>query len=276
VRVKRRHRQDILRSLALGLVIIFCLFPIIMIVVTSLKTRVVAMAMPPVWIFRPTLDNYTEIFSMYDFALYFKNSIIAASVSTLVAVVLGAPAAYVLARYSFRAKENLAFWILSQRMTPAIAAIIPLFILLRTVRLLDTLVGLIIVYTTFNLPFLIWMMRGFFEDLPIELEESAMVDGCSRYGAFFRVALVLAAPGLAAAAIFTFLFTWNEFLFALILTGTQARTMPVAVQLFMRETGIDWTHMCAAAVVMMIPMLIFTLFIQRYLVRGLTFGAVKG
>ncbi len=274
--LKRRQRQDILRSIGLGLVIIFCLFPIIMIVVTSLKTRVVAMAMPPVWIFRPTLDNYTEIFSMYDFALYFKNSIIAASVSTLVAVVLGAPAAYVLARYSFRAKENLAFWILSQRMTPAIAAIIPLFILLRTVRLLDTLVGLIIVYTTFNLPFLIWMMRGFFEDLPIELEESAMVDGCSRYGAFFRVALVLAAPGLAAAAIFTFLFTWNEFLFALILTGTQARTMPVAVQLFMRETGIDWTHMCAAAVVMMIPMLIFTLFIQRYLVRGLTFGAVKG
>ena len=276
MRLKRRHRQDILRAFLLLLVLIFCLFPIIMIVVTSLKTRVDAMAMPPVWIFKPTFANYTGIFSMYDFALYFKNSIIAASVSTLVAVVLGAPAAYVLARYKFRAKENLAFWILSQRMTPAIAAIIPLFILLRTVSLLDTLVGLIIVYTTFNLPFLIWMMRGFFEDLPIELEESAMVDGCSRYGAFFRVALVLAAPGLAAAAIFTFLFTWNEFLFALILTGTRARTMPVAVQLFMRETGIDWTHMCAAAVVMMIPMLIFTMFIQRYLVRGLTFGAVKG
>ena len=276
MRLKRRHRQDILRAFLLLLVLIFCLFPIIMIVVTSLKTRVDAMAMPPVWIFKPTFANYTEIFSMYDFALYFKNSIIAASVSTLVAVVLGAPAAYVLARYKFRAKENLAFWILSQRMTPAIAAIIPLFILLRTVSLLDTLVGLIIVYTTFNLPFLIWMMRGFFEDLPIELEESAMVDGCSRYGAFFRISLVLAAPGLAAAAIFTFLFTWNEFLFALILTGTRARTMPVAVQLFMRETGIDWTHMCAAAVVMMIPMLIFTMFIQRYLVRGLTFGAVKG
>ena len=276
MRLKRRHRQDILRAFLLLLVLIFCLFPIIMIVVTSLKTRVDAMAMPPVWIFKPTFANYTEIFSMYDFALYFKNSIIAASVSTLVAVVLGAPAAYVLARYKFRAKENLAFWILSQRMTPAIAAIIPLFILLRTVSLLDTLAGLIIVYTTFNLPFLIWMMRGFFEDLPMELEECAMVDGCSRYGAFFRVALVLAAPGLAAAAIFTFLFTWNEFLFALILTGTRARTMPVAVQLFMRETGIDWTHMCAAAVVMMIPMLIFTMFIQRYLVRGLTFGAVKG
>jgi multiple sugar transport system permease protein len=212
---------------------------------------------------------------MYDFSHFIQNSAIAAVSSTAVAVIFGAPAAYTLARFRFKARSNLAFWILSLRMTPPIAAIIPLFILLRTFQLLDTLQGLILVYTTFNLPFVIWLMRGFFEDLPIELEESAMVEGCSRYGAFFRVALVLASPGLAAAAIFTFLFTWNEFLFALILTGTSARTMPVAVQLFMRETGIDWGHMCAAAVVMMVPMLIFTLFIKRYLVRGLTFGAVK-
>lgn len=257
-------------------VVAFALAPIVMIVVTSLKTRVDAMAMPPVWFFKPTFSNYSGIFKLYDMGLYFKNSMIAALASTLVTVILGTPAAYVFARVRFRAKENLAFWILSQRMTPPIAAIIPLFIMLRTLSLLDTLWGLVLVYTTFNLPFLIWMMRSFFEDLPVELEENALVDGCSRYGAFFRVALVLAAPGLAAAAIFTFLFTWNEFVFALILTGTRSMTMPVAVQFFQRETGIDWGHSCAAAVTMMVPMLLFTLFIQRYLVRGLTFGAVKG
>jgi multiple sugar transport system permease protein len=133
----------------------------------------------------------------------------------------------------------------------------------------------VLVYCTFNIPFIVWMMRGFFEDLPVELEESAMVDGCSRLGAFSRIALVLAAPGLASTAILTFLFTWNEFIFALILTATSARTMPVAVQLFMRETGILWGHMTAAAVFMMVPTVILTFFIQRYLVRGLTFGAVK-
>ena len=271
----RRQRRRIVRGILIGLVVVFCLFPIVMIVLTSLKKRIDALAMPPVWIFVPTFVNYSEIFWMYDFSLYFKNSAIAALASTAVALLLGAPAAYSLARFKFRGESNLAFWILSLRMTPAIAAIIPLFILLRNFRLLDTLQGLVVVYTTFNLPFVIWIMRGFFEDLPIELEESAMVDGCSRYGSFLRIALPLAAPGLSAAAIFTFLFTWNEFLFALILTGTSARTMPVAVQLFMRETGIDWGHMCAVAAVMMIPMLIFTLFIQRYLVRGLTFGAIK-
>jgi multiple sugar transport system permease protein len=273
--MKRRQRQDIVRAILIALVLIFILFPIIMIIMTSLKTRIDALAVPPVLIFKPTFVNYTEIFSMYDFSLYLRNSAIAAILSTVIAVLLGAPAAYSLARFRFRAKSNLAFWILSLRMTPPIAAIIPLFILLRYFTLLDTIGGLVLVYTSFNLPFVIWLMRGFFEDLPVELEESAMVEGCSRYGAFFRVAMVLAAPGLSAAAIFTFLFTWNEFLFALILTGTSARTMPVAVQLFMRETGIDWGHMCAAAVVMMVPMLIVTLFIQRYLVRGLTFGAVK-
>ena len=170
----------------------------------------------------------------------------------------------------------MAFWILSIRMTPAIAAVIPIFIMLRTVRLLDNQVGLILVYSVLlNLPFVVWMMRGFFEDLPVELEESAMVDGCSRLGAFARIALVLASPGLASTAILTFLFAWNEFVFALILTATSARTMPVAVQLFMRETGILWGQMTSAAVVMMVPVIILTFFIQRYLVRGLTFGAIK-
>jgi multiple sugar transport system permease protein len=265
----------IIKRLLVVLVAVFFLFPIVLIILTSIKSRVDALAFPPVWIFQPTSSNFREIFDLYDFDLYFRNTLVAASAGTLFAMILGVPAAYSLARHKFRGQSNLAFWILSIRMTPAIAAIIPLFILLRTLRLLDNLLGLVLVYSTFNIPFVVWMMRGFFEDLPVELEESAMVDGCSRLGAFNRIALVLAAPGLASTAILTFLFTWNEFVFALILTATSARTMPVAVQLFMRETGILWGHMTAAAVVMMVPTVILTFFIQRYLVRGLTFGAVK-
>ena len=266
----------IVRRLLILLLAIFFLFPIVLIFLTSLKTRVDALAFPPVWIFKPTLENFREIFWLYDFNLFFRNSLIAASGSTLFAMLLGVPAAYSLARHRFRGQSNVAFWILSIRMTPPIAAIIPLFILLRTVRLLDSLVGLILIYSVLlNVPFVVWMMRGFFEDLPVELEESALVDGCSRFGAFSRIALVLAAPGLASTAILIFLFSWNEFIFALILTATSARTMPVAVQLFMRETGILWGHMTAAAVVMMLPVIVLVFFIQRYLVRGLTFGAVK-
>jgi multiple sugar transport system permease protein len=275
--MKRRKIKpiEIIYRILTGLVVVFFLFPIFMIVITSLKSRVDALAVPPVWIFKPSFSNYLEIFSMYNFAFFFRNSLIVATLGTLVAVVLGVPAAYSLARHSFSGESNLSFWILSQRMTPAIAVIIPFFILLRTFGLIDSHLGLIIIYTSFNLPFIIWMMRGFFEDIPVEIEESALVDGCSRFGTFFRVALPLVAPGLSAAAIFTFLFTWNEFLFALILTGRNAETMPVAVQLFMRETGIDWGHMTAAAVVMIVPMMIFTFFAQRFLVRGLTFGAIK-
>lgn len=266
---------DVLYALVIVLVVVFFLGPIIMIIITSLKSRVDALAIPPVWIFKPSFQSYSEIFSLYNFFAYFLNSLIVATFGTLAALLLGVPAAYSLARHTFRGQSNLSFWILSIRMTPPVAVIIPLFIFFRTLHLLDTHLGLVIVYLSFNLPFVVWMMRSFFQDLPVELEECAMVDGCSRFGAFLRVALPLAAPGLAAAAIFTFLFTWNEFLFALILTGRNAQTMPVAVQLFMRETGINWGHMTAAAVVMMIPMVAFTLFVQRYLVRGLTFGAIK-
>lgn len=275
--MKRRKFRPInlFYALATAAVVAFFVLPIVLIIMTSLKTRVDALAMPPVWIFRPVFFNYVDIFRENDFGKYFMNSLIVATLGTAFALLLGVPAAYSLARRTFKRESDVSFWILSQRMMPAIAVIIPMFILLRTVRLLDTYWALIIVYVTFNLPFIIWTMRGFFQDLPIEMEESAMVDGCSRFGAFRRIAVPLVAPGLASAAIFTFLFTWNEFLFALILTGRNTATMPVAVQLFMKETGIDWGRMTAAATIMMIPTLLFTLVAQRFLVRGLTFGAVK-
>jgi multiple sugar transport system permease protein len=274
--VVRTGVWPVIRRILILLLAIFFLAPVVLIFLTSIKTRLDALAFPPVWLFKPTFANFEEIFELHDFGRYFMNSLVVASMSTLLALVLGVPAAYSLARHKFRGQQHVAFWILSIRMTPAIAAVIPIFIMLRTVRLLDNQIGLILVYSVLlNLPFVVWMMRGFFEDLPVELEESAMVDGCSRLGAFTRIALVLASPGLASTAILTFLFAWNEFVFALILTATSARTMPVAVQLFMRETGILWGQMTSAAVVMMVPVIILTFFIQRYLVRGLTFGAIK-
>jgi multiple sugar transport system permease protein len=263
------------RRVFIGLVLVFFFAPILLIILTSLKTRIDALASPPVWFFKPTIINYVHIFTGYEFAKYFRNSLIAGTTSTVVCMILASLAAYGLARFRFWGKNGLAFWILSLRMTPAIASVIPIFILMRTIDQIDKLPGLIAVYTAINLPLGIWILRGFFEDIPPEIEESALVDGCSRLGAFIRMSLPLALPGLSATAILIFLFIWNEFLFALILTGHDAQTMPVAVTLFMRETGIDWGYMTAAASLMMLPTLISTVFIQKGLVRGLTFGAIK-
>ncbi len=267
--------EQVLRRVAIGVVLAVCLLPIVLIVATSFKTRVDAVAASPFALFRPTLDNYAHIFGEYDFGHFARNSLVASVSSTLAALALGSLAAYGLARFRFRGRGGLAYWILSLRMTPAIASIIPLFIMLREVRLVDSLLGLAIVYTASNLPLAIWMMKGFFDDLPIDMEESALVDGSSRLRAFATIALPLVAPGLAATAILCFVFTWNEFLFALILTGRNTQTLPVAVTLFVRETGIDWGYMTAAASLMMLPMVIATLFVRRGLARGLTMGAVK-
>ncbi len=273
-RLKRQVESAVV-TIAVLIVLLVCLFPILMMLMTALKTPNDAVAMPPVWFFKPTLTNFKDVFNMYPLWMYMRNSIICALASTAIAIVLGAPAAYSLARFQFKSKENLAVWILSTRMAPPIAAVIPYFILLRIIGLLDTRIGLIIIYVATSLPFVVWIMRGFFDELPRELEESAMVDGCSHYGAMFRIAFPLSAPGLAASAILIFIFNWNEFLFALLLTGRRARTMPVAVPLFMKEFGIQWGYMAATAIIMIVPLFIFTLFIQRYLVRGLTMGAIK-
>lgn len=271
----RRRRGDILVEISTWLVLGVFLFPVLYLVLTSLKTQVDAFKYPPAWIFMPTFSNYTEVFDLYPFWQFLVNSLVVASASTIAAVLLGAMAAYALARFTFRRSKDLAFWILSIRMTPPVAAIIPIFILMRTLGLLDTRASMIIAYSTMNLPFATWLLRGFFREIPRELDESALVDGCSWFTAFLRVALPLAAPGLVVTAIFVFIFSWNEFLFALILTATKSETLPVAVTGFIRETGIMWGHMAAAGVVIMMPMVLVSLAVQRYMVRGLTMGAIK-
>ena len=252
------------------------LFPPVVLFVTSIKTDIDALSFPPKWIFDPTLKNYVDILNTSPLVDYALNSLIVASLNTLLCLIVGSMAAYGLARFKFRGADNIAFWILSIRMMPPVAAIIPIYILMKNLGLLDTPWCLVITYLTFNLPFVVWMMKGFFEEIPREIEESALIDGCSDFSVFFRIALPLVAPGLAATAIMVFIFSWNEFLFALILTGTKAVTLPVGIIGYMKETGINWGYMTAGGILALIPVIVFMVLVQKHLVKGLTLGALKG
>jgi multiple sugar transport system permease protein len=259
------------------LAVVVWLFPIFWMVVTSLKTRLEAFAFPPVWLFHPTLESYVASFtggsSMW---IFLQNSVIVALGSTVVTVAAGAPAAYVLARFQVRGKHHLSFWILSSRFAPAAAIVLPMFLLLRRVGLLDTYAGMVAAYTALNLPLAVWLLRGFFADLPRDVEESALIDGSTHFGAFWRVALPLAVPGVVATAIFAAIFAWNEFLLALVLTGINMKTMPVAIIGFWTTSDLRWGQFMATGTVTVLTILLFALLVQRFLVRAMTLGALKG
>jgi multiple sugar transport system permease protein len=263
-----------------ALAVASALLPVYWMMTISLKSEVDQFSVPPKWLFfAPTLAHYKDAFLERSFGQYLLTSAIVAVVSTICAISLGTLAAYALARFRLPRKLNtrLALWILSTRMFPPIVTAVPLFLLMSDLRLLDTRVSLIIVYTAFNLPFVVWMMRGFFMEIPRDLEEAARVDGDSRLGALRRVILPLVTPGLAATAVFCLIISWNEFLFALTLTQTDAAmTLPVGIAGRVTQYEIEWGVMSAAGVVAMIPILVFALAVQRYLVRGLSLGAVKG
>jgi len=264
----------------LSLSVLAAVTPVYWMVTISLKSEVDQFAVPPRWLrFAPTLAHYYDAFFTRSFGRYLMTSVIVAGLSTVCAVTIGTMAAYGLARFRLRGKldQRLSLWILSTRMFPPIVTAVPLFLMMRDLRLLNTLTSLVIVYTALNLPFVVWMMRGFFRELPRELEEAAMVDGDSRLGALVRVILPLVTPGLAATAVFCLIVSWNEFLLALVLTQTDASmTLPVGIAGRVTQYEIKWGVMSAAGVVAMIPILVFAMAVQRYLVRGLSLGAVKG
>ena len=270
----------VLKYILLGVALLVAIAPVYWMVTISLKTEVDQFATPPRWFhFAPTLEHYYDAFFTRSFAKYLTTSLTVAALSTIFAVTLGTLAAYGLARFKLRGKldQRLSLWILSTRMFPPIVTAVPLFLMMRDLRLLNTIGSLIIVYTALNLPFVVWMMRGFFRELPRELEEAAMVDGDSRLGALFRVILPLVTPGLAATAVFCLIVSWNEFLLALVMTQTDASmTLPVGIAGRVTQYEIKWGVMSAAGVVAMIPILAFAMAVQRYLVRGLSLGAVKG
>ena len=204
-----------------------------------------------------------------------RDSLIIALSTALVALIIGAPAAYGLARFRIGG-ENLSFWILSTRMFPPVASALPLFLIFKNLRLLDTHLALIIANTIFSLPFVIWLLKGFFEELPTEIEESALIDGCTYWGSFVRIALPLVAPGLMVTALFSFIFAWNEFMFALLLTRRSVRTLTIIVPSLVGGHEILWGEIAAIGVIAIIPGVLLSILLQRYLVRGLTLGALKG
>ncbi len=276
---------DLLRyTLVIALLILF-LFPIYWMVTTSFKPPPDILTRPPKWTFEPTLTNYVYAFEEANFALFIKNTLIVSLISTAIVIVLGCLASYSFARYN-PGGGHLMFFFLTTRMMPAIAVIIPFFVIFKAIG--ETAIGealwlgldkpgaLVVCYTVFNLPFAIWLLHSFFQDIPVELEDSARLDGYSRLQVLWRVVLPLAAPGIAVTAIFTLIFSWNEFLFAFLLTRDVARTITVGVAGFWTQRGILWGPLSAAAVVCVVPMMIFALILQRYIVRGLTFGAVRG
>jgi ABC-type glycerol-3-phosphate transport system permease component len=263
------------KYIAVIMIVVFFCFPIFWTVITSIKPLDLIPKMPPVWQFKPTFEHYISIFVDKGISRSLWNSFSVATMSTFFSLLVGTPAAYAFSRFHIPAKEHLAFYFLTARMAPPISVILPLFLIFSAMGLLDTKFVLVIAYMTFNFSFVIWMMRGFFDEIPAELDESAMVDGCSRFGAFLKVILPLTAPGLAASAIICFIFSWNEFLFALILTNISAKTLPVAAAGFITDRMVLWGKLCAASVVIYFPVMIFGLLTRRYLIRGLTLGSIK-
>ena len=265
---------------------LFALFPVYWIFLMSLKTSGDVIAIPPKFLFSPTLDNYKAItvgLDTYafeslkpDFPQYFFNTLIIATAAVSVSLLLGTFAAYSLARFSFKFKEDIAFTFLSFRFAPELMIILPLYAIFQKLHIIDTFVGMTIAYQLITLPFLIWVMRGFFEEIPREIEQAARVDGYSWWGVFRKISLPLVKPGIAAVVILSFIFAWNNFIFAMILGGERTQPITLGILGFIGYEQILWGQMAAATIICVIPELLLAFIVQKYIIRGLTFGSVKG
>ncbi len=275
----KQTRHTIIAYATIALALVYTVFPVVWLFSNSFKTRLDMFALPPIWLVdNPTLFNYVQTFVERPFVTYMMNSVIIAFATTIFSLIIGTLAGYALARFDYgRAKYHISFWILSTRMMPPIVTIVPLFIFFNFLDLLNTKTALVIAYTGFNLPFVVWMMKSYFAEIPRDLEESAMVDGDTRMGAFLRVILPLARPGLAATAIFCLILSWNEMLFALIITDTTtSNTLPIGIAGRITQYKTEWGEISAAGFAACVPIIVFAFVVQKHLVRGLSFGAVKG
>lgn len=273
--VRSRTKSDRLLLQVLVVVLaVLALAPFLWLLRMSFQTNAEIFAFPPRLWFAPTFDNYRALWQG-TFTASFVNSTIVTVSSTALSMLVGVPAAYALARMRTRS-DALSLWIVASRLAPPPAFAIPYFLAYRSLHLLDTRLGLVVIYLTFNISLVIWLMRPFFEKTPRALEEAAWIDGAGFWQAMLRVVLPVAAPGLAATAILCFVFSWNDFFFALILTRTDAMTAPVAVVNFMNYAGWEWGRIAAGGTMVMLPVLVFSLAVRKFLVNGLTAGAVKG
>lgn len=255
--------------------VLFWLFPIYWIVLTSFKTPLLINEKVPVFWFTPTMENYEHLFGEIKFAKPLLNSLIVTSVTTVVVIFLALLAAYALARMDVPGGKHIALWMLSLRFMPPIAIVLPFFIAWQRLGIIDTYLGLILVYVAFNLPFAIWMLRGFLVEVPRDLDEAAMLDGLGHLAILRRIIFPVIAPGVAVTAIFTFVFAFNEYLMALVLTSRNASTVPVTVSKFIQPYSILWGDVGASATIQLLPILVVVFLLQRHIMRGITLGAVK-
>lgn len=261
----------------LSVIALVCIIPVLWLLYTSFKPRLLTFASPPVWIrFQPTLQNYRQVIQEKNLLKPLFNSVLIVTVSTAITVTVGSFAAYIFSRFRRRWIRPTLFAILSTNMIPPAVVLLPIFLLARSMQLYDTQIMMIVVYIAYNLAFVIWMLRSFFLEIPREVEESALIDGCNRMGVLARIVLPLSAPAIAATAILAFIFSWNEFIIALVLTSRNAYTLPILATGLISAKGIMWGEITATSTFIVVPEILFIFFAQKHIVRGLTMGAVKG
>lgn len=275
-RVRRqRSLQRVLRYVAVAAALLFFLFPIYWIAITAFKQPADLRATPPVWFpAQPTLTHFLAVMELRGYTAL-RNSLIIAGGATALSLLIGSLAAYALARLHTGGR-HFPFWLLSQRFMPPVVLVIPLFLIMRDLKWIDTHHGMIALYTVLNLPYVIWMMRSYIAGLPIEIEESALVDGATRLGVLANITLPLVMPGLIATATFAFIFSWTEFLFAVIFTRTNAFTLPVTISGYIGSQGTNYGQAASLAIVATVPLFVLGLLVQKHFVRGLTLGAIRG
>jgi multiple sugar transport system permease protein len=267
--------ENLLHFVGLLIVLIVCVFPFYWMVAASLKPQAAILSSTPQFFFEPTLQNYVDAFGKFDILKSLKNSLFVALVTVVLSLVLGTPAAYAIARFDFKGKRDIWFWFISNRMLSPIVVALPFFLIARNLKLLDTPWALILIYLTFNVPIVVWICADQFRNIPKELDEAATLEGYNSFAIFWRVGLPLAMPAIAVSAIFSFIFSWNELLYALILTRSDAKTAPVVATSFMSGYELPWGQIMATGTVVALPVIVFSMIVSRQLVRGLTAGAIK-
>jgi multiple sugar transport system permease protein len=281
---KRGTATKVATVVVLGLWIVWTLAPLVITALSSIKQTREAFATPAygdwlgvasIFSFSPTFSHFNRLFSQEGFGSYFWHGLVASVGSAAIAVTLGTLGAYGLSRGRFRREGDISFWIISTRMAPAVVVIVPLYYIFRSFGMLSTLPGLIIAYTTFNLSFSLWLIKGFFDDMPVEIEEAAFVDGDSHWAVFRKVAVPLAAPGIVASFVLCVLFSWNDFLFAAVIGGHRAKTVPVGITELRTTVEVLWGPINSATIILIIPMIALGILIRKYLIQGLTMGAVR-
>jgi multiple sugar transport system permease protein len=274
---RKRPLEKIIIAILTILVLAFFLIPLYWMVITSLKYGRDSFNIPPQWLFfLPTLHNYTDAFANAKSLMFIKNSLIITSGTTILSLVLGVPAGYAIARTRWRLLNSSSFFFLILLMVPPVATLIPFYLIMRDLHLLGTYWAVILLDTAFDASFVVWMMRSYFKDVPQEMEEAALVDGASHFTAFLQVALPLSVPGIISSALYCIIYSWNDFLFALMLTSPKTKTIPLGILASFSAVDVSWGQMTTLSVLAIIPAVLISIFLNRYFVQGLTMGASKG